>query len=90
MNDVMAQLDDLINRLSSHAASAAADTPPAAPDEIDAALAQPARSTQVRRLNDDPAIQAFRQELADGLIRADAARRFLDVLSRILNHILPA
>jgi hypothetical protein len=51
-----------------------------AKDAIDRELAAPMRTTQVRSLRDAPEIAAFRQELMDGLIRADTANRLLSLI----------
>jgi hypothetical protein len=53
-------------------------------DAIDRVLASKPRSTVVRSLRDDAAIQRFRDELADGLIRADTAGKALDALVKIV------
>jgi hypothetical protein len=55
-------------------------------DAIDRVLGAAPRETAVRGLRDDASIQRFRDELADGLIRADTAGRALDVLARVVER----
>lgn len=53
-------------------------------DAITQELASPARTTAVSRLRHAPEVEAFRQELLDGLIRVDTANRLLRLVDRII------
>lgn len=57
-------------------------------DAIDAILNEPARVTQVRSLRDAPEVEAFRQELIDGLIRVDTANRLLGLVNELVTRLL--
>lgn len=76
-------LDQLLDKLTSRFAAAA----PPPPDAIDAVLAAPPRTSQVASLRNDPVINAFRNELADGLIRADTAHQLIALLSTALDKL---
>jgi len=53
-------------------------------DAIDAILASEPRTTAVRSLRDHEAVQQFRQELSDGLIRADTANKLLGLIRTVV------
>lgn len=58
------------------------------PDAIDAELAAPARVTGVVSLREAPEIQAFRQELIDGLIRTDTVNQLLHLANTVISRLL--
>jgi len=58
-------------------------------DAIDATLVAPRRTTQAVSLRDHPAVERFRRELSDGLIRADTAHRFLSLIRILLESASP-
>jgi hypothetical protein len=66
--------------------------PPADPahasDAIDRELAAPARQTRVISLRDTDVMAAFRDELSDGLIRADTVNRVLQLVNDIVMKML--
>ena len=84
MTPASQEWDRLIDMLSSRLAAAGRPL-----DAIAADLAAPARTTDVRRLNEHPVMQAFRSELSDGLIRADTARQAIGLLARMVEHLMP-
>lgn len=57
-------------------------------DAIDRVLASPRRRTTVRALRNDPVVEAFRQELVDGLIRVDTAGKLLHLLNTAVTALL--
>ena len=57
-------------------------------DAIDAVLASPARTTGVRSLRSSPEIEAFRQALVDGLIRADTVNRLLRLVNEVVGQLI--
>ena len=57
-------------------------------DAIDAVLASPARATAVRSLQSAPEIEAFRQALVDGLIRADTANQLLRLVNELVGQLI--
>ncbi|MEE8169059.1 MAG: hypothetical protein V3T70_00795 [Phycisphaerae bacterium] len=92
MNEPETTLDQLVDRLDQ---LLAASTPPrrstagGPKDAIDRVLATPARTTAVRSLRDDPVLVAFRRELSDGRIRVATAQRALQLLSTVVQKLLP-
>ncbi len=88
MTEIVKQLDALLERIGAAGPSQTEPVPlqeaDAMPDAIDAVLAQPQRQTNVQRLQNDPAMAAFREELVNGLIRVDTVRQFLSVLSKAI------
>ena len=60
----------------------------AAMDAIDLELHRPARTTAVQGLSDSAEMQAFRQALIDGLIRADTVNAALKLVNEVLTRIL--
>lgn len=61
---------------------------PGAGDAIDLILASPARTTEVCSLRHDPVVEAFRQELVDGLIRVDTANKLLHLVNTVVTALL--
>jgi hypothetical protein len=59
-------------------------------DAIDALLRGGRRTTSIRRLNDHEAVRRFRQELGDGLIRVDTARRLLGLIRTVMDAAMKA
>ena len=57
-------------------------------DAIDAVLASPARTTAVQTLRSSPEIEAFRQALIDGLIRADTVNRLLRLVNEVVGQLI--
>ncbi len=81
-------LDHLLTALES--VQAKNDTPIAPPpaDAIAVELARPARTTAVVSLREAPEIEAFRNELVDGLVRADTVNRLLRLLDEVVIRLL--
>ncbi|MFH0980973.1 MAG: hypothetical protein V2A79_05490 [Planctomycetota bacterium] len=61
---------------------------PGSGDAIDFVLASPERQTAVRSLRHDPVVEAFRLELADGLIRVDTANQLLNLVNAVVTALL--
>ena len=61
---------------------------PAFADAISRELERERRVTAVRSLRDDPIVQQFRTELADGLIRADTVQQLLGLIDRVVQRVL--
>jgi hypothetical protein len=59
-----------------------------ATDAIDRELAAPERQTRVISLRDTDVMAAFRDELSDGLIRADTVNRVLQLVNDIVMKML--
>lgn len=57
-------------------------------DAIDAVLASPSRATGVRSLRGSPEIEAFRQALVDGLIRADTVNQLLRLVNEAVVQLI--
>lgn len=57
-------------------------------DAIERTLSEPGRSSAVRSLREAPEVDAFRQELIDGLIRVDTANRLLQLLNTVVTRLL--
>jgi hypothetical protein len=57
-------------------------------DAIEEELARPARTTEIVSLRDSPEVEAFRNELIDGLIRVDTANQLLRLLNTIISRML--
>lgn len=88
MNAVEA-LDELIEQLDGTEVSAAGEgEPEPAADAIDRVLGSTPRATNVRSLRGDAAIEAFRRELVDCMIRVDTAGRALRLLSQVVGAVL--
>jgi len=88
MNDSesMRILDDLLSTLETRLADRSAQ---ARSDAITAVLSEAPRRTEVRSLQDAPAVEAFRQALTDGLIRVDTANRLLRLINEIVVRLMP-
>lgn len=87
MSDAMVttgELDRLVRTLD----AVLTDTSETPGDAIDRVLAAPGRTTAVRSLADSPEIEAFRQELLDGLIRADTINRLLRLINDVVIPLL--
>ena len=59
-------------------------------DAIDHILESTPRESRVRSLRHDPAVEAFRTELTDGLIRVDTANRLLNLVNTVVTAMLSA
>jgi hypothetical protein len=83
MSDTQATqiLDELIGTLESRRTATAATS---GGDAIDKTLAGKPRSTQVRSLRSAPEVAAFREQMIDGLIRADTANAFLKLVGELV------
>lgn len=57
-------------------------------DVIDRILASADRRTAVVSLRESPVVQAFADELTDGLIRVDTANRLLGLVNEIVTRLL--
>ena len=57
-------------------------------DAIDDILESPRRRTGVKSVRHHEAVEAFRRELTDGLIRADTARQLLRLVTVILAQVV--
>lgn len=57
-------------------------------DAIDRILSAGDRETAVASLRDSDVVNAFRDELTDGLIRVDTANRLLGLVSQIIARLL--
>ena len=77
MNDATRELDALTEKLE-RAVSGPRDA-------IDRIVQGPRRKTDAKSIRNDPAMQRFRRELADGLIRADTANQLLRLVSRVIS-----
>jgi hypothetical protein len=81
MSDV-SQLDSVLSQLE----KAVGEAVP--PDALDRILAEPPRTTAVTSLGEAPAMQAFRSELAAGMVRAETALRVLELVSRLVAYFV--
>ena len=84
MNDSTRQLDAVLDRLDEIISASRAGRG----DAIDRILNGPRRRTETHSLRDHPAMEAFRRELTDGLIRADTANKLLGLISAVLTELL--
>jgi len=57
-------------------------------DAIDAVLSGTPRTTQVTSARDTPEMEAFRQELSDGLVRVDTVNQVLRLLNEWITRLL--
>jgi len=85
MNEITADLERLVQKLDAAAGAVSSAT---RGDAIDVTLREPARKTSVQSLRNAPEIEAFRNELIDGLIRADTANRLLNLVATIVEKML--
>ncbi len=88
MSDVTKELDRLLGQLDTAVEQKAAARAPLGGDAIDDVLASPARQTAVRSLREAPEVEAFRNELVDGLIRADTANQLLRLVALVVERML--
>jgi len=92
--DAVKALDELIEQLDGADVDGAEVAPESvgendpATDAIDRVLGSQPRTTNVRSLKGDPAIEAFRRELVDGLIRVDTAGQLLRLVSQVVGAVL--
>ncbi len=88
---VQGVLDDLLATLERGLARSAGTGPGEAlrgsRDAIDAMLADPPRRTEVRSLRRAPEVEAFREALVDGLVRADTVNRLLRLVNDVLLRV---
>ncbi len=75
------ELDALLSRLQAAIEARSADA-------IDAEIARPARQTAVQSLSEAPEVVAFRDELVNGLIRADTANQLLRLVATVVERLL--
>jgi hypothetical protein len=59
-------------------------------DAIDSMLSREARTTQTTPLRNHPAVERFRQEMRDGLIRLDTAQQLLGLVRMVLESAVAA
>ena len=85
MNTATQILDDLLGQLEK---ASDQQTTNQAGDAINDVLQSPARTTAVRSLRDAPEIATFRDELIDGLIRADTANRLLRLVAMVVERLV--
>jgi hypothetical protein len=57
-------------------------------DAIDMVLSLAARQTAVTSLHDAPEVAAFRDELVDGMIRADTANQLLRLVNEVITRLM--
>jgi len=57
-------------------------------DAINDILSSPRRETATRSVRHHEAVEAFRRELSDGLIRADTANQLLRLIGTVLARLL--
>ncbi|GMU24745.1 MAG: hypothetical protein AMXMBFR13_48170 [Phycisphaerae bacterium] len=55
-------------------------------DAIDVELGAAPRTTSVVSLRESPEVEAFRNELVDGFIRADTANRLLRLINELITR----
>lgn len=77
MSDATRELDALTEKLEQVVSGSR--------DAIDRIVQGPRRKTNAKSVRNDPAMQRFRRELADGLIRADTANQLLRLVSRVIS-----
>lgn len=88
MSDMTQELDRLLGQLEGAVERKAGAQTSLSGDAIDAVLNSPARQTAVRSLREAPEVEAFRNELVDGLIRADTANQLLRLVATIVEKML--
>ncbi|HOB76429.1 MAG TPA: hypothetical protein PKG54_18110 [Phycisphaerae bacterium] len=57
-------------------------------DAIDRELKAPARTSAIVSLRHAPEVEAFRNELTEGLIRVDTANRLLRLANQLISRLL--
>ena len=86
-NQSTSVLDQLLATLD-----AAADKEPKTftgnPDAITLKMAKERRKTNVTSVRDDPVMEAFRQELTDGLIRVDTVQKVISLVNTVVQKVL--
>lgn len=85
LNRLQALLDGEVSAPGSGPAQDA--TRPRPGDAISAELTRPARTTAVISLRDSPVVEAFRNELIDGLIRVDTANQLLKLVNEVIGRV---
>lgn len=75
-------LEQLLKTLQAVAAPAAEGPPKR--DAIDDILGAAPRTTAAASLRDDPIMQRFRAELADGMVRIDTVNALLKLINNVL------
>ena len=88
MSDATHELDRLVGQLQGVVDRKGTAQSLLQGDAIDAVLNSPARTTSVASLRDAPEVAAFRNELVDGLIRADTANQLLRLVAMIVEKML--
>ena len=78
LDAMVANLQTLINRQAAKSSG----------DAIDAELSKPGRKTDVVSLKDAPEVEAFRNELSDGLIRVDTAHQLLTLVNTLVTKFI--
>lgn len=81
----MGELERLLNNVQTML-DANAQAQPA--DAIGTELSRPARTTTVVSLRDAPEVEAFRNELIDGLIRVDTVNQLLRLINEAMTRLL--
>jgi len=87
----LANLQTLLEKNQTASVPAQTQTQPALHpprDAIDTELARPARTTAVVSLKDAAEVEAFRNELIDGLIRVDTANQLLRLANEVITRLL--
>lgn len=82
MDGPLAELEALVSRLDAELAGGKRR------DAIDEILASSPRSTGVKSLRDHEAVQRFRKEFTDGLIRVDTARQLLGLIRMAVDAVM--
>ena len=77
------QLDAFLDKLEQLATKSS----PSPPDAIDQIRAGPRRTTRTRSIRHHPDMEHFRQEMADGLIRADTANQLFRLITSVLAQL---
>jgi hypothetical protein len=78
------QLDALIERLERIVGASGPATPG---DALDRILAAPGRQSAAASLRDSEVVQAFRNDLIDGLIRIDTANQLFRLVRAVLDRL---
>ena len=86
--ELMQDLNQLLTTLDDSQAKAKSTASVGAGDAISRELAREARKTEVQSLRDAPEIEAFRNELIDGLIREDTANQLLKLINEVVTRLM--
>jgi len=81
----MAENTDGLSKLLSALQRAVNDRPA---DAIDTELQAEPRRTALKDISSAPEVEAFRNELVDGLIRVDTVNRLLNLVALIIEHVV--